>query len=211
MSDNIGRVFGAIGALAALWIIVYWWWEPHPRISMDPSAPAAGDAAVVEPRATPAPAPLPPGDTVIAPPATGSKLAVIPPRFRDYTIRKGDTMESVAERELGSRRLADALRSANALMDPEHLKTGRTLRIPLDPTNIQGKPVPAEPAGAPAAPQADAPEYTVKAGDTLSGIAKARYGSTKYKDLIYQANRDRLGSEDDLREGQKLRLPPKPQ
>ena len=149
----------------------------------------------------------------IAAPPSGEppKLAVIPPRFRDYTIRNGDTMELIAERELGSRKMADALRSANALMDPEHLKVGRTIRIPLDPSNIQGKPVQESPVAAPApAPPAQASEYTVKSGDTLSGIAKAQYGSTRFKDLIFEANRDRLASEDDVREGQKLRIPPKP-
>jgi nucleoid-associated protein YgaU len=101
-------------------------------------------------------------------------------------------------------------------MDPERLKAGRTIQIPLDPTNIQGKPVAEAPAATPQAPTPAAPsqdaarEYTVKSGDTLSGIAKAQYGSTRYKDLIFDANKDHLSSEDDVREGTKLRLPPKP-
>ena len=53
-------------------------------------------------------------------------------------------------------------------------------------------------------------EYTVKAGETLSEISKAKYGSTKFATLIYEANRDRLKSEDDLHIGDKLRIPPKP-
>jgi nucleoid-associated protein YgaU len=85
--------------------------------------------------------------------------------------------------------------------------------IPIDPGNIQGRPLvqqqpdprmaAAETAGAPV-------EYTVKPGDTLSRIARNHYGSVAYKDLIFRANRDRLRSEDSLQVGQKLRLPPKP-
>lgn len=203
MSDNWGRIFGALAALAALWIFVYWWWEPsNPRISLDPSTPAAANAGVyppaqpspVEPRTTPE------SDPKSQPP----RLTLIPPRFRDYVIQRDDTLESIAQKELGSRSFVDALRSANALMDPEHLKMGRTIRIPLDPTNVRGKPV------EPSPPPPDSTEYTIKSGDTLSGIAKAHYGSTKFKDLIFEANRDRLSSEDGLREGHKLRLPPKP-
>ncbi len=230
MSDNVGRIFGAIGALAALWIVVYWWWEPtHPRISLDTTAPATAGAAITGPRSQPPPATVPlitpaitstpttgPA-TTHAPIAEPPKMAVIPPKFRDYSIKQGDTMESIAEHELGSRKLVDAIRSANPLMDPDRLKIGRTIRIPLDPTNIQGKPVPVDAAAAPTpaatpattAATMQATEYTVKPGDTLSGIAKAKYGSTKFKDLIFQANRDILASEDDVREGQRLKLPAK--
>ena len=54
-------------------------------------------------------------------------------------------------------------------------------------------------------------EYTVKSGDTLSKIAKEQYGSTKYDEFLYMANRDRLKNKDELGLGQKLRLPPKPE
>lgn len=214
MSDTTGRIFGALAALAALWVIVYWWWEPsRPKISLDATAPASAGTISFDPGPPPAARPTADAPPIITAP---SHIAVIPPRFRDYTIRKGDTFESIAQQEMGSRKYADALRSANALMDPQHPKPGRTLRIPLDPTNIQGKPVAEAPPAAPAAslttpaPDSQATEYTVKSGDSLSAIAKAHYGSTRFKDLIYEANKDRLASEDDLREGQKLRLPPKP-
>lgn len=49
--------------------------------------------------------------------------------------------------------------------------------------------------------------YRVQAGDTLSGIAHKFLGSSaRYRDL-YEANRDRLSSPDDLRQGQELRIP----
>jgi hypothetical protein len=69
MSDNIGRIFGIIAALAALWILVYWWWEPaRPRITFDPSAPATANAATVQP-----PPPAVPVEPIVkAPSAQGS-------------------------------------------------------------------------------------------------------------------------------------------
>lgn len=227
MSDNVGRFFGIVAALGVLWIVVYWWWEPaSPRISFDTS-PAVERVAEPLPRepvpeASRRPAPPPvqqpprPEPTRQDPP----RIAVIPPRFHDYTVKKGDTLESIARAQLGSSRYAGAIREANALSDLERLKPGRTIRIPDDPSNIQGKPVataPAQPAptGAPA-PTGSAPapatasEYTVKPGDTLGEIAKSQYGSSRFASVIFDANRDKLESEDSLKVGQKLKIPPKP-
>lgn len=51
--------------------------------------------------------------------------------------------------------------------------------------------------------------YTVKAGDTLSAIAKKVYGdAAKYND-IFEANKDILASADDIKVGQELKIPPK--
>lgn len=223
MTQNWGRGVGVLAVLAAVWVFVYWWWEPrHPRISFDESR-ATRDAASegqpgpvpvekpapVQPLRAPAPTattgssstPKPPPRTeTVAPP-----IAVVPPSFRVYTVRKGDTWESIATKEMGSSRLWGELTRANPLMTD--LKEGREIRIPLDPSNIQGRPVTEAPA--PVGTDSDK-EYTVKSGDTLGGIAKAYYGSTSYKDLIYQANRDRLKDEDRLKVGDKLRLPPPP-
>jgi len=50
-------------------------------------------------------------------------------------------------------------------------------------------------------------EYTVKYGDTLSGIAQQTLGSqARYQD-IYEANRDRIASPDRLNIGKTLRIP----
>ncbi len=158
------------------------------------------------------PTPAPP----VVRPQPPQRPAVAAPRFRDYTLKKGDTPESIAKAELGSSKYAAAIREANPLTDLDHMtksSPGRVIRIPLDPSNIQGKPiVPPQPEGAPvpAAPPAAAEEYTVEPGDTLSEIAKAKYGSVKFKDFLYQNNKDRVKSEDDLRAGDKLRILPKP-
>lgn len=52
--------------------------------------------------------------------------------------------------------------------------------------------------------------YVVKPGDTLSGISFRAYGSSRYVDLIFAANRDVLPSQDALSVGQELVLPELP-
>ena len=57
-------------------------------------------------------------------------------------------------------------------------------------------------------PRPDAPRsYTVQSGDTLSRISSKVYGTPSRWIDIYQANRDRLSSENALRVGQELRIP----
>ena len=57
-------------------------------------------------------------------------------------------------------------------------------------------------------PAAESSFYTVAPGDTLSKIAKARYGdATKYP-VIFEANRPMLSDPDEIYVGQTLRIPP---
>ena len=49
--------------------------------------------------------------------------------------------------------------------------------------------------------------YTVKAGDTLSKIAKEVYGSASEYNRIFEANRDKLSSPDKIQPGQELKIP----
>jgi nucleoid-associated protein YgaU len=49
--------------------------------------------------------------------------------------------------------------------------------------------------------------YTVKAGDTLSGIAKEHLGSANAYMKIFELNKDQLTDPDKIKPGQVLRLP----
>ena len=49
--------------------------------------------------------------------------------------------------------------------------------------------------------------YTVKAGDTLSKIAKEMYGSASEYMKIFEANRDKLSNPDKIQPGQQLTIP----
>jgi nucleoid-associated protein YgaU len=67
--------------------------------------------------------------------------------------------------------------------------------------------------GGPAAASASSPAaaggrtYTVKAGDTLSAIAKAQLGSASEYMKIFEANRDQLSDPDKIKPGQVLNIP----
>ena len=64
--------------------------------------------------------------------------------------------------------------------------------------------------GAAAAPSAAAPAaktYTVRAGDTLSKIAKEHLGSASAYMKIFELNKDQLTDPDKIKPGQVLRLP----
>jgi nucleoid-associated protein YgaU len=61
--------------------------------------------------------------------------------------------------------------------------------------------------GGPAPAAAAAKTYTVKAGDTLSAIAKAQLGSASDYTKIFEANRDQLSDPDKIQPGQVLKIP----
>lgn len=60
--------------------------------------------------------------------------------------------------------------------------------------------------GAPAAGQAER-TYTVKAGDTLSKIAKETLGNANAYTEIFDANRDQLSDPNKIQPGQVLKIP----
>jgi len=67
---------------------------------------------------------------------------------------------------------------------------------------VTGGPAAAAPP-APAAPKT----YTVKAGDTLSKIAKETLGNAGAYMKIFEANKDQLSDPDKIKPGQVLKLP----
>ena len=58
-----------------------------------------------------------------------------------------------------------------------------------------------------AAPASAAKTYTVKAGDTLSKIAKEHLGNASAYTKIFELNKDQLSDPDKIKPGQVLRLP----
>lgn len=221
MRERAPKLAAGLGCLAVLWIGVYWWWPAsEPPVSFDPpkvTEPAA-DASVAKadpPVFIAPPAPKePPRESTPAPPEPkieprpSPTPAVIPPEFTDYTIVSGDSLASISRKHFGSEKHASAIARANPLMDPNRLRPGRTIRVPKDPTNIQGKPVD-PPAAPPVSPDAER-EYVVRSGDSLSRIAAAMYGDSQLATFIFESNRDQLEDEHTLKLGQKLRIPPRP-
>jgi nucleoid-associated protein YgaU len=223
MNDRTASLFSGLGVLVAVWIVVYWSWPVERAVVTSsgaehestigdelPPAEAIRPPPVIE-RPPPTQSPVAPSgqDPPREPtPEPGPAGGVIPPEFIDYQIRAGDNFERIAQRVYGSTRHAHAISRANPLLDPRKLRVGRVIRVPVDPTNIQGRPVEAPTPEAP--PPSPTIEYTVKSGDSLSTIARSFYGSVRHVDFLFEANRDRLRSRDDLRAGQVLLIPPLP-
>ncbi len=241
MHDKTARVFMGLGVLVVVWIAVYWLYpvrddgsslgelstgeleaELADQNTADAetgerfAAPSGGGEQSTPIRPLPRPVvvnPPEPEEGEGATPDRVSDRGVIPPEFREYTVVSGDTFERISQKVYGTRRHGMAIGRANPLLDPRKLREGMTIRVPVDPSNIQGLPVdedgtPREPGPPESSPTI---EYTVKRGDTLSSIAKAFYGSVRHVDYLYDANRGRLASKDDLRLGQVLLIPPLPE
>lgn len=218
MTNHPARIIAGLALLILVWIGVYWWWDPR-----EPKITYASQPLAEQPTQVQAAPPLEPQP---AEPAQPGQLAqprvvqgVLPPEFDSYTVKRGDSFPSIAQRLLGSSSHADAIARANPYVDPRRLKEGQPLRIPRDPSNVQGKVVEValpEPAPQPAAPEPQpppAPEprtYTVRSGDTLSEIAAKTLGSSRHTRLLFEANRATLASPDDLKVGQTLIVPEKP-
>ena len=62
-------------------------------------------------------------------------------------------------------------------------------------------------AGTPGATGTTGKTYTVKTGDTLSGIAKQQLGNANAYMKIFEANRDQLSDPDKIKPGQVLKIP----
>lgn len=222
MNDRTASLFSGLGVLVAVWIVVYWSWPvghavvtssggetesiaEESRAVIEPPGPTP---AIQQPRpAEPRPTPTTPEPRREPAPERGTG-GVIPPEFIDYQVRAGDSFERIAQRVYGSTQHAHAISRANPLLDPRKLRVGQVIRVPVDPTNIQGRPVEAPTPEAP--PPSPTIEYTVKAGDSLSTIARSFYGSVRHVDYLFEANRGRLRTKDDLRVGQVLLIPPLP-
>ncbi|XSC42475.1 LysM peptidoglycan-binding domain-containing protein [Bradyrhizobium sp. RDT10] len=63
---------------------------------------------------------------------------------------------------------------------------------------------------APELKEGDFSLHDVRTGDTLSDIAKDKYGAGKFWRLVFEANRDKLDHPDRIYVGQVLRIPNKP-
>ncbi|MFN2352336.1 MAG: LysM peptidoglycan-binding domain-containing protein [Kiritimatiellia bacterium] len=133
-------------------------------------------------RVAPPPEPVMP-PIVVSPPAP-PRRPTPPPRPVDqptdtveYVVKSGDTLSGIAARYKVP---VNQIVELNNISDPNRLRAGLKLIIPMRPGVTVHHPAPARPAAPAAAPSAGT-EYIVKSGDTLSGIA-VRFG-TKVDDL----------------------------
>ena len=134
--------------------------------------------AAVPVSATPTPAPTPTASTP-----------------QSYTVKAGDTLSGIAEKVGAS--TADIMR-ANNLKETSLLQIGQVLQIP---SPLSATATPAQPSQFTPTP-ANYTTYTVKNGDTISGIASS-FGMTM-QDIV---SLNGLDSPDKLQIGQTLKIP----
>ncbi|WP_229074594.1 LysM peptidoglycan-binding domain-containing protein [Actinoplanes sp. DH11] len=115
-----------------------------------------------------------------------------PPKPRTYTVRSGDTLTGIAERELGDERRWTQIYVLNRkdIRDPNRIFVGQVFVLPEQ-----------EPVGP--IPRL----HVVKRGDTLSAIAQAHLGDANRWPEIFRLNRDVLDNPDRIIPGQVLILP----
>lgn len=159
-------------------------------------------------------------DAQPAPEAIESSINAIPeatppaePEIATYTIREGDTLWSIASRQLGDGKRHEEIARLNRdrMGKDGTLHVGASLRLPprTHAAKTPSKPADTDKPGSLAATRKKNGKtfYTVKSGDTLGGIAAKFLGSSsKYEDILL-ANASTLKDEDSLEVGMELMIP----
>jgi nucleoid-associated protein YgaU len=165
--------------------------------------PLAFNRTAAPPAATPAtppavtPAPVVAAD---ATPPTSPTSATAGPR--EHVVASGETLSSIAARFLGSESRWAEIAKANPGVNPNSMRVGTKLAIPSVASGS-----PSAGTRTASAPAASAGDYVVKAGDTLTGIARQTMGSADWES-IYEANRSVIGANPAaLRVGMRLSIP----
>ncbi len=151
------------------------------------SALLIGGCKSLPPALQPKLAPPPPPPVVMAPPGPPTAPPLTPPgpvAERSYKVKAGDTLSKIAKSEGVS---LSALLAANNLTAKSVIHPGQTITIPAGRTGETGGPT--------------VGKYTVKAGDSLSKVAKT-HGTTV--DALMEVNHLKIYV---IRVGQTLKIP----
>ncbi|MCB9832293.1 MAG: tail protein X [Planctomycetes bacterium] len=156
---------------------------------------------------------------------------------KEYEIKSGDILGRICLKEYGSTRAVADVLAANPGLDPRRLRAGLKIKLPApkpEMAKAKGETPVAEGGAAAAGGQRPASRwsfitprhlqankasgklvksdggrlYTVKSGDTLSGIAMKELGSAKHVQAIVEANKELISSaKTPLQIGWQLELP----
>jgi LysM repeat protein len=158
-----------------------------------PQQPGPQQAQGTQPPLPPAQPQPPVVVAPVAPPAPVSEA-------KEYVIASGDTFGALAHKNGISLK---AMIDANPGVNPRKLKVGQKVQIPAGANSVASAGAPGAATPDMAAATGDTTTYTVKAGDTLSKIAKANH--TSFKKLM--ALNDLKTTS--IKVGQKLKVPVK--
>jgi nucleoid-associated protein YgaU len=139
------------------------------------------------------------GPAIQDPPAPAPALA----GERTYKVKAGDTLGSIAKRELGSTKRWTEIAAINNVQ-PERLKVGMQLKLPAGGA-AAAPDVLVRNEAAPASAPKSGKSYNVRPGDSLSKIASVQLGSANRHGEILAMNPGLDPAR--LRPGQTLRMP----
>jgi len=132
----------------------------------------------------------------------------------NYTVASGDTLGGIAQRFLGSESKWTVIAKANPSIDPNRMRVGTKLRIPSKDfaasaaTTVTPSATSNNNTNTSASTGTGTGNYVVRAGDTLSKIARTTYGNSKHWQKIYTANKNAIGNDPaNLKVGMKLTIP----
>ena len=179
--------------------------QSDPTLAQNTPAPApkAPPVTNAEPSPTKKPAPAP--ATAPSKPAPNGG-----PQFTTYTVKKGDSLSSIARRNKVS---VDDIVRANKLNNANHISINHPLQIPVNggsnsaaapaaPAPQMAKNTPVDPT--PAASEEEFGAYTIQKGDTLWSLSRDFFTTQQE---IQQLNK--MGRSTILRPGQELVVPTK--
>lgn len=134
---------------------------------------------------------------------------------RTHVIASGDTFSKLAAKYYGDANKWSVIAKANPLVSADRLKVGAKIRIPeAGSTTVASKSTAPSlgtantSTGTASAGSTSGDTHVVAAGDTLSSLSRKYYGSTKYWEKLYSANKSTIGSNPaNLKVGSKLTVP----
>lgn len=126
-----------------------------------------------------------------------------------HTIAEGDSLFTLAQKYYGNGSSWQKIVDANKGLKPNNLKLGMQITVPdVEASRLPKAESKSETAGAKLAKEdAKAKNYTVKSGDTITGIARKQLGSPSRASEVLRLNRSVIEDEDSLEVGTVLKLP----
>ncbi len=134
-----------------------------------------------------------------------------------YTVKAGDTITEIAERELGTWRRYKEILKLNPGVKAETIREGDTLKMPPKGMADSMKVTPSVPGSdplkgassskAPGGKIATGEHYTIRKGDRLSRISKRAYGTIDRWPELWARNLSTIDDPDEPKVGAKIFIP----
>jgi len=168
---------------------------------------------VIEPPAAPQPVRLADGEMgPVAPQSSQTPPAAAAPRT--YVVQAGDTLGTISQKLLGTSKKWELISKANGNVSPTSLRIGQTLTIPQEPVRVAAhsdgsalERALEEAAGFVSNSNRPTSIYRVQPGDSLYVISRRVLSSPDRWKEIYELNRDKMSSPNDLSVGQVILVP----